>query len=644
MVPHSDLRSVGVIARVGRSESVAILGAFLKAGYVKGTLRKRKKWGFSGQVAAMHPRYDRIDAVPCSPSLSAIPFPVGLAVIGLRRDSIQAILYDCETVSVGAVEIVSSGLPEGGGDDATKQLRIVEWAVRTGILVVRPNRVGLMSAANGLIAMAMACQPATLKAGGVCLMLQSAMLSSGLLMRMAGWGIGVGCPLTTGNEACVDVADFINYFAGDEGTRAIAFYCEQINGPLEFIKACKREADNKPIVMIKVGRSEGTRQRALAHTGSDVAIDPVLKRLGLVRADAADDLNTTIAALSTAQRPPGGRVVFTSPSGAAVSLLFDVADTCGIEIPPEATARLDAILPEYGTVNNPLDLKGQSFYETRIVDNSLKELLTCGAHELFVWRSDFASSIDMGSPVGHALKSDAEPTPEVVFSVMRLVGSHSYAERDPQDSMVDPRADFDRMRLLQSVLSALSKLIGYAELQRARKPGYFRSAQRGRRSAYYAQALRIMHEGEVVTEREGKRLLALYGNPSAGDRCEASSAHCRGSGPSGSDEGRVGRDRTKDRCRRRAEDLLTPKSGRCVRGDRGFGPVVPSGREDHWRACAGDDEARHRDDARHTFEPEFRPVMPLVRAVSRWKRSTRSCRPSSRRLQVHCTRKKQRWI
>ncbi|QQO35569.1 acetate--CoA ligase family protein [Bradyrhizobium diazoefficiens] len=526
MSAHSDLQRVDAIDRLFQAQSVAIVGASPKGGYVTSILRNLKKWGFSGQVAAVNPRYDQIEGVPCFQSLAAIPFPVDLVVIGVRSDSIQAVLDDCEAAQVAAVEIVSSGFAEEGGNGAARQRQLIQWSERTGIPVVGPNCVGLMSAANGLIALAMTCQPATLKAGGVSLVLQSGMLSSGLLMPMAGRGIGVRCLVTTGNEACVDVADFINYFAEDKDTRVIACYCEQIKRPLEFIKACERAADNnKPIVMIKVGRSEGARKGALAHTGSlvgsDVAIDAVLKKLGVVRVDTPDDLIETAAALSTTKRPRGRRVVFASSSGAAVSLLSDVAESCGIEFPPvpvAVKARLEAILPEYGTVNNPLDLTGQAFYETRIVDDSLRELATCEAYDVIVWGGDFASSIDMGSPVGHVLRRVAETAPDVVFSVMSLVGGQFYPERDPQNPMLEPRAEFDGMPFLQGVgpgLKALSALIGYAEFQRTRKPGNRLSAHRGQRSACYAEAVRILREakGDVLTEREGKRLLALYGIP-----------------------------------------------------------------------------------------------------------------------------------
>ncbi|MDI3567441.1 acetate--CoA ligase family protein [Bradyrhizobium sp. Arg816] len=526
MAATSNLRSTAAIDRFFRAESVVIVGASPKGGYLTSIVRNLKKWGYSGKLAVVNPRYEQVEGVPCFPSLAAIPYPIGLAVVGIRSDAVPAVLDDCEAANVGAVQIISSGFAEEGGEGVTRQRRLIEWAERTGIPVVGPNCLGLMSVPNRQVALAMACQPSSVKAGGVSLVLQSGTLATGLLMPLCARGIGIARLVTTGNEACVDVADFIRYLADDEDTRVIACYCEQFKRPLEFIKACERAADNnKPIVMIKVGRSDGARSAAFAHTGSlvgsDMAVDAVLKKLGVIRVDTADDLIETAAALSTTKRPRGRRVAFVSWSGTAGSMLSDLADACGIDFappPPAVKAQLSTIIPEYGTVSNPLDLTGQAFYDTRIIDESLKTLATCGAYDVVAYGGDFPSSFDMGSSAGQALTRAAAAAPDVVFPVMSLVGGHFYTMRDPQSAMADPQVDFDGMPLLQGAgtgLRALSALIDYAEFLRTRKPNRRLSDQRGQRSAYYAEAVRIIRQAksDVLTEREGKRLLALYGIP-----------------------------------------------------------------------------------------------------------------------------------
>ncbi|MGL3104578.1 acetate--CoA ligase family protein [Bradyrhizobium sp. BR 1432] len=518
------LRSVNAIDRVFWPESVAIIGASPKGGFATDILNNLNKWGFSGKLAAVNPRYKQIQGVPCYPNLRAVPHPVGLAVLSVRSNAIPDVLKDCETVGVGAIQIISSGFADEGTEGVAKQRRLVEWAERTGIPVVGPNCNGLLNAANGLIANGVPFR--TMKPGGVSAVLQSGMLVSALLMPLLARGIGVGRVVTTGNEACVDVADFINYLVDDEATRVIACYCEQFKRPLDFIKACERAADRgKPIAMIKVGRSEGARQAALAHTGSlvgsDVAIDVLLKKLGVVRVDTIDDLIETAAALSSPKRPRGRRVAFASVSGGANSILSDLAEPCGIEfapVSPTSRARLEALLPEFGSVGNPLDVTGQVGYDTQRMGEFFKVLGTSGDFDVVAWGGSYPSPLDMGSGVGLSLKRAAEAAPEVVFPVMSFSGGHFYAASDQDSSSIELKAEFQGMPFLQGMgtgLKALSALIGYSEFLRERKSSNQLSQHWGRRSERYQDAVRLLREakGGVLTEREGKRLLALYGIP-----------------------------------------------------------------------------------------------------------------------------------
>lgn len=512
------------IDRFFRPESIAIVGASPKGGFATEIIKNLKKWGFSGKLAAVNPRYQQVEGAPCYPSVAAIPHPVDLVEVAVPSNAVQSVLDDCERANVGAIQIISSGFADERDEGLEKQRRLVEWAERTGIPVVGPNCYGLLNAANRLLALPLDFH--SMKAGGISAVLQSGTLVFSLIVPLLARGVGIGRVVTIGNEACTDVADFINYFVDDEDTRVIACYCEQFKRPLEFIKACERAADKgKPIVMIKVGRSEGARKAAFAHTGSlvgsDLAVDAVLKKLGVIRVDTVDQLIETSAAMSSTKRPRGRRVAFASFSGTAVSMLSDLAEPCGIDFPPlpaAVKARLEAVFPKFGSVSNPLDLTAQGDYDTHIIDESVEALATCGAYDVVVWGRGFPSALDMRSSVGQALTRAAAAAPEVVFSVMSLAGGHFHTALDPKSTMIEPKADIDGMPFLQGVdngLKALSALIGYAEFLRVRKPTNRLSGQRGQRSACYPEAMRIIREAKdgILTEREGKRLLALYGIP-----------------------------------------------------------------------------------------------------------------------------------
>ncbi|MFK4654292.1 acyl-CoA synthetase (NDP forming) [Bradyrhizobium japonicum] len=504
--------------------SVAIVGASQRVTMGRDMLNALRRGGFQGQITPVNPRYEQIDGIPCFPSLKAIPSRVDLAVISVPSDAVPAVLDDCAAAAVGAVQIVSSGFADQGPEGAAKQGLLVEWSKRTGIPVAGPNCIGMLNAAHRLFAINSAVR--NVKAGGVSAVLQSGTTATALLVQLPARGVGLGRFISVGNEACLDAADFIDYFATDKETRVIACYCEEIRRPLEFVKACEHAADNgKPIVMIKVGRTEGARQAAMAHTGSlvgsDAAIDAMLKKLGVVRVDTLDDLVETAAALSSTKRPRGRRVAFLTFSGGVVGMLSDLAESCGIEfppLPPQVKAQIEPLL-DVGHASNPLDLTGLGYYDARVIDGCLQALATSGAFDVVGWGgSSVPLPIDMDSMIGQSLKRAADAAPEVLFPVISAVGGQFLEAFDPSNPPIDPVVEFDGMPFLHGMgsgLKALSALIGYAEFLRSRKASNRPSEHWGRRSALYEEAVRIMRDskGDVLTEREGKRLLALYGIP-----------------------------------------------------------------------------------------------------------------------------------
>src|SRR3546814_233310 len=130
-------------------ESVVVVGASKKGGFVTEILKNLKKWGFRGDLAAVNPRYEEIEGVRCYPSLAAVPHKIGLAIVGIPSDAIPNILKDCEAAEVGAMQIISSGFSDQGAEGVAKQKRLTGWASRTGITVAGPHCLGLLTAANG---------------------------------------------------------------------------------------------------------------------------------------------------------------------------------------------------------------------------------------------------------------------------------------------------------------------------------------------------------------------------------------------------------------------------------------------------------------------------------------------------------------
>ena len=516
-----------------RPRSVAVVGASQNPSFVSGILKNLLRYGYEGSVAAVNPKYDKILEAPCYPSVADVPGPLDLVVVGVANRFIPSILDQCEKKGVGAVEIVSSGFSEMGGEEgARRQAELAGWARRTGIPVGGPNCLGLMNALIGMLAL-----PTTVEElipGHVGAVLQSGMMAPSVIVPLLSRNIGFTIAVTTGNEADLEAADYIRYCVEDDETRVIACYTEQIKTPERFIAACELAAERqKPIVMLKIGRSETARQSALAHTGSlvgsDEVVDVVLRKLGVTRVDSVDELFEAVAIFHARKLPRGGGVAPVSVSGGAGGLLADLAQTCGVSFPPlpvETARSLGEVVPEYGNVGNPLDITGQGVFDTEIARGALNLLAQAGNLDVVVWARSFPSRLDRQTPVGEILEQVVRDHPDILFLVMSLVSGHFHPGANPDIPVVEPIDHLDGIPFLQGSdtgLKAIASLIRYAEFQRRRAAGD--PARRRLVSADVAERARALLRQagrRSLGEREGKAILALYGIPTTGERLAAS--------------------------------------------------------------------------------------------------------------------------
>ena len=455
--------------------SISLVGISEKPSFVGNILSNLRKWQFAGPIHLVNPKYDALHDLPCYPSVSAIPGDVGLVIIGVASKHVGKVLEDCARKRVGAVTVVSSGFLEQDAEEGRRrQSELSSWAKQNNVPLNGPNCLGLMNAHNRMVALPTPL-PSVLP-GAIGAVVQSGMLAPSILMPLAARGIGVSRLVSLGNEADVDLADYVHYLANDRDTRVIIVYAEQIKRPAAFVAACKRANETgTPIVMIKVGRSEGASRAALAHTGalvgSDGATDAMLRKLGIIRVDTVDDLIETAVALLAPVRPKGDRVALVSPSGGVSSLTSDLAERCGVRFPQPSTAlskTLRRIVPAFGAVGNPLDATGQSVFDTAILEGIFEALAVSGEYDAIVWVRDFAAGIDEVSGEAQAITSAMLRCPDIPIMVTSIVGGHHYPSLRPGQDMQSPSTELNGWPFLQggeASLKALAGLIDYAAFQ-----------------------------------------------------------------------------------------------------------------------------------------------------------------------------------
>src|SRR6185312_1503884 len=240
---------------------------------------------------------------------------------------------------------------------------------------------------------------------------------------------GYSYVVTTGNEADLDATDFIRYMVEDDETRVIGCFIEQFRDPEKLLRVAAAAAEReKPIVVLKVGRSEAGRKAARAHTGSlvgsDEIADAVMRQYGIVRVYSLDEMTETIAALHARRLPKGSGVGTIFVSGGAGGLISDLSQDLGISLPdlaPETAEKLSKVIPEYGTVGNPLDTTGQAGTQPTIMEGSLTAMAEDPNVHTVIYGQAFPNRVDLASPVGEVLRDMPDRYPDKAFLILSLV-------------------------------------------------------------------------------------------------------------------------------------------------------------------------------------------------------------------------------
>jgi acetate---CoA ligase (ADP-forming) len=505
-------------------QRIAIVGASPRPGYARSIHNALVAGGYTGELIPINPRYDDVLGLRAYPTLAAVPGRVDLAVVVVSNRLVFDVLDDCERAGVGAVSLIASGFAEAtadaGGEE--RQRRIREFALRTGIRVSGPNCLGNISVPNRMNA---ASGPyfAPLPRGPVAAVLQSGLLSYSLVVPSADRGIGFTYVVTSGNEADLTSVDYLRYFIEDDETRVIGCFVEQFKDPAGFLEVAELAAERrKPIVVLKVGRSVGGQRAARAHTGSLVGSDDiaaaVMRQHGVIRVNSMDEMIETLAVFHTRKLPKGDGVGAVFMSGGAAGMVSDLGQDIGLRFPPlapETVERLSRIIPDYGTIDNPLDTTGGVWTQPGAFQASFRAMAGDPGVDIILYGRPFPGRMDANADMEEFPTSLPAEHPDKLFFMMSLVTGRHREKNYPYEMMVDPIDSLDGIPFLQGTensMRAIRSLTGYAEFQRSRDERR-EHPDTDEAVAAIARGIVLAASGGSLSERESKRLLALYGIP-----------------------------------------------------------------------------------------------------------------------------------
>lgn len=346
-------------------ETVAIVGASADAAKTGGRpVAYLQKHGFAGQIWPVNPKAETIAGLPCYPSVAALPRAPDAAIVLLGADRAHVAVRELAQRGTRLAIVLASGFGEAGaaGQARQRQLREAAGAMR----LLGPNTIGALDLRAGIVLSASgALEGEDLPAGGISLASQSGGILGALLSRAAARGIGLAKLASTGNEADIDIADLIAFYARDPQTRVITVYIEGLRAADKFRDATRlARAAGKPVVVFKVGRSEFGARAAVSHTGAmageDRLYDALFRQCGVIRAQTFGDLLDIPAMLASGRPMAGPRVAVLTSTGGAGSLVADACGLAGLEVPlldgPTASRLSGLLAADAPMTANPVDV------------------------------------------------------------------------------------------------------------------------------------------------------------------------------------------------------------------------------------------------------------------------------------------------
>lgn len=355
-----DIDTLDVIAQMKlfmEPRSIAVVGATRQTGSDSFNIVQRlAAHGYRGRIYPVNPKADDILGITAYPSVSAMPEKVDLAVIPVwERSAVPALVQECVDAGIKAIVVVTQGFADGDAEGKELQDRIVNIASQRGARILGPNSLGVANAFLGLNTSFVPHQMEEVPLGVIC---QSGLFFSHLhSVNTLGKGIDVA------NGCDVHVTEALEYYEDDPQTRVILLHIEGIRDGTRFIETARRVSRKKPIIALKVGRSEKGARAARSHTGSLSGIDAVLraalKQCGVLQASDLEEMEDLAKAFLRLPLMKGNRVSIVSVSGGAGVMLVDACSDYGLEVVELSTqtkAKLERLLPAWMEATNPLDL------------------------------------------------------------------------------------------------------------------------------------------------------------------------------------------------------------------------------------------------------------------------------------------------
>lgn len=412
--------------------SIAVIGASSDPTRIGGRpIAYLLKAGFAGPVYPINPERQEIQGLRCYRSIQEIPGPVDLAVIAVKAEAVLDSARACAAQGVRCLVVFSAGFAESSPEGSASQRQLAALGAETGMRINGPNSLGLFNAnTRAFPTFSVSVEHCMPEGGRVGIASQSGGYGGYVLQLAHERGLDIGSLITTGNECDVEIGEAIHWLAEDPATGIILVYMEGCRTGAKLIAGldAARRA-NKPVVVIKVGRTAVGAQAAASHTaalaGSDQTFALIFKEHGAYRAQHTEEMLDIACALRAGKLPPNRSIGLVTVSGGIGVHMSDLAAEAGLTLPPlppQAAAQIKAIVP-FAATGNPLDVTGQVANDPQVLQRSLEIMLRSsdyGSTLVFLGHAGSVPSLE--APLNAAMEHVASAFPERLIACCTTSG------------------------------------------------------------------------------------------------------------------------------------------------------------------------------------------------------------------------------
>ncbi|MBI5374006.1 MAG: CoA-binding protein [Candidatus Schekmanbacteria bacterium] len=341
-------------------QSIALVGASGKEGklgyfYLKNLLE------YKGKVYPVNPNEEEVLGVKCYKSVSAIGAPVDLVVVVVASKFVLDVIKECAETGVKVVLVTTAGFSEAGPDGKALEEEMLRIARNAKMRIVGPNCFGIRNC-NAQLNATFSFE-ASKEPGTISFLTQSGGGGEVIYIQGKDEGLKFSKFMVCGNKSDLDDYEVIDYFGDDPETKIICLFLESIKEGRKFFESTKKVTAKKPVVVCKVGRTEGAARAASSHTaaiaGNFTAYETAFKQAGLITTRNAQEMLDVIKAVDWQPLPQGPKLGIITASGGLGVELTDLSEEAGlsvIELEQHIQDRIKPLIPDFACAKNPVDM------------------------------------------------------------------------------------------------------------------------------------------------------------------------------------------------------------------------------------------------------------------------------------------------